>query len=68
MQYLSNACKIMMMTEFEIATWAVYLDDLVLDDSSTFTVEDYIMNTAFYVKMMLNNEEYLEPMFNSYFN
>ena len=58
----------MMMTEFEIATWAVYLDDYKLDENTTFTVEDYIMNTAFFVKMFLNNEDYLEPMFNSYFN
>lgn len=68
MQYLSNAWKIMMMTEFEIASWAVYLDEFTLDDSTSYTVEDYIMNTAFYIKMMLNDEEYLEPMFNSYFN
>ena len=68
MQYLSNAWKVMMMTEFEIATWAVYLDDYKLDENTTFTVEDYIMNTAFFVKMFLNNEDYLEPMFNSYFN
>ena len=68
MQYLSNAWKIMMMTEFEISTWAVYLDDCVLDESASFTVEDYILNTAFYIKMMLNDEAYLEPMFNSYFN
>lgn len=58
----------MMMTEFEISTWAVYLDDWILDNSSSFSVEDYIMNTAFYIKMMLNDDPYLEPMFNSYFN
>lgn len=57
----------MMMTQFEIATWAVWLDDYKLDDSN-FTVEDYIMNTAFYIKIQLNDDDYLEPMFQSYFN
>jgi hypothetical protein len=67
-QYLSNACKIMMLNEFEISAWAVWLDCFGLDDDLEYSVEDYIMNTAFYIKIVLNNEDYLERMFVSYFN
>lgn len=68
MQYMSNACKIMMLNEFEIAAWAVWLDTFQLNDDSDFNVEDYILNTAFYIKMTLNDESYLNGMFESYFN
>lgn len=68
MQYLSNACKIMMLNEFEISAWAVWLDSFKLDDDPDYNVEDYILNTAFYIKMTLNNDDYLSEMFQSYFN
>lgn len=58
----------MMLNEFEIATWAVWLDSFKLTDDASFNVEDYILNTAFYIKMTLNNDEYLNNMFQSYFN
>ena len=47
LQLLSNACKVMMLTEFEIAAWAVWLDMYKLDDDPKFTAQEYIMNTAF---------------------
>jgi hypothetical protein len=68
MQYLSNSCKIMMLNEFEISAWAVWLDSFKLNDDLDFTVEDYILCTAFYIKMTLNDEDYLNLMFQSYFN
>lgn len=68
MQYLSNASKIMMLNEFEISAWSVWLDSFNLDDDLTFTVEDFIFYTAFYLKIKLNDENYLESMFVSYFN
>lgn len=68
MQYLSNSSKIMMLNEFEISAWGTWLDEYSLDEAHGYTVEDYIINTAFYVKMTLNDEDYLEEMFVSYFN
>lgn len=57
-----------MLSEFEIAAWGSWLDTLNLTDSKTFTPDDYIMFTAFYIKMTLNDEDYLDKMFHSYFN
>jgi len=68
MQYLTNACKILMLNEFEIAAWGVWLDEYLLDDDDAYTVEDFVFNTAFYLKLNLNGEEFLEGMFVSYFN
>lgn len=68
MQYLTNASKIMMLNEFEISAWSVWLDLFDLDDDGAFTVEDFIFYTAFYLKLKLNDENYLESMFVSYFN
>ena len=68
MQLLSNACKVMMLSEFEIAAWACWLDKLKLMDFSEYSPEDYILFTAFYIKMSLNDEEYLNGMFQSFFN
>ena len=68
MQYLTNACKIMMLNEFEISAWSVWLDQFMLDDDLIFSVEDFIFYTAFYLKIKLNDENYLESMFVSYFN
>ena len=68
MQLLSNACKTMMLSEFEIAAWASWLDKLDLFGRSEYKWEDYILFTAFYIKMSLNDEEYLNGMFQSYFN
>lgn len=68
MQHLSNAAKAMMLSEFEIAAWATWLDkiDLVVPDE--YTPEDYILFTSFYIKMSLNDEDFLNGMFQSYFN
>lgn len=68
MQYLSNACKILMLNEFEISAWGVWLDQYQLDDDLEFTVEDFIFYTAFFIKLNLNDEEHVEKMFVSYFN
>lgn len=68
MQYLSNASKIMMLNEFEISAWGVWLDEYKLEGDHDYTVEDFIYHTAFYLKMQLNDEDYLEDMFVSYFN
>lgn len=68
MQLLSNACKTMMLNEYEIAAWGTWLDTFNLDDNSEFKPEDYILFTAFYIKMNLNDEDYLGSMFQSYFN
>ena len=57
-----------MLNEFEISAWAVWLDSFRLNDDLDFTVEDYILSTAFYIKMTLNDEDYLNGMFQSYFN
>jgi hypothetical protein len=65
---MSNASKILMLNEFEIAAWGVWLDEYQLDDHLNFTVEDFIFNTAFYLKLNLNEEKFLEGMFVSYFN
>ncbi|CAI2385509.1 unnamed protein product [Moneuplotes crassus] len=59
MQYLTNACKILMLNEYEICHWAVWLDEHELDSHSDFSVEDFVFNTAFCVKLSLNNEKYL---------
>jgi hypothetical protein len=63
----------MMLSEFEIATWGAWLDTFDLDtfDLDTdkdFNCDDYIMFSAFYIKMILNDEAYLNNMFQSYFN
>jgi hypothetical protein len=73
MQLLSTAWKTMMLSEFEIATWGAWLDTFDLDtfDLDTdkdFNCDDYIMFSAFYIKMILNDEAYLNNMFQSYFN
>jgi len=68
MQLLSNACKTMMLSEFEIAAWASWLDKLELIDESEYKWEDYVLFTAFYIKMSLNDEDYLNDMFQSFFN
>lgn len=68
MQLLSNACKTMMLGEFEIAAWGCWLDGFDLTERGEFTCDDFVMFTAFYIKMTLNDEEYLNSMFQSYFN
>jgi hypothetical protein len=57
-----------MLNEFEISAWGVWLDQYHLDDDPEFSVEDYIFNTAFFIKLTLNDEDYLENMLVSYFN
>mmetsp|Transcript_19151 Transcript_19151/g.16974 ORF Transcript_19151/g.16974 Transcript_19151/m.16974 type:complete len:232 (+) Transcript_19151:389-1084(+) len=39
-----------------------------MDDNPNYSVEDYIFNTAFFIKLTLNDEDYLEGMLVSYFN
>ncbi|CAI2364872.1 unnamed protein product [Moneuplotes crassus] len=68
MQHLSNAAKAMMLSEFEIAAWATWLDKIDLLVPNEYTPEDYILFTSFYIKMSLNEEEFLNGMFQSYFN
>jgi hypothetical protein len=68
MQYMSNACKIIMLNEFEISAWAVWLDEINLEGDKDYTVEDKIMCTAFYIKIFLNDEPGYNAMYQTYFN
>lgn len=52
----------------EIAAWSTWLDAFDLAHKSQFNTEDYIMFTAFFIKMTLNDEDYLNDMFQSYFS
>ena len=49
MQYLSNASKVMMLDEFEISAWGVWLEEYILDEDQKYTIEDFIYNTAFFL-------------------
>ena len=57
-----------MLNEMEIIVWSTFLDQYDLDSDEKFTVEDYVFNTAFYIKLFLNEDEQLRQMFVSYFN
>ena len=68
MQYMSNAIKTVMMNEYEIWAWAVWLDQYDLDDNSTYSVEELINFTALVIKLRLNDEEFYKRMYTTYFN
>lgn len=57
-----------MLNEFEISVWGMWLDEYIFDEDDSYTVEDYIFYTAFFLKLNLNDEKGLEEMFVSYFN
>lgn len=57
-----------MLNEYEICHWAVMIDEHKLDDHEDYSVEDFVFNTAFWIKLSLNGEKYLERMLVSYFN
>mmetsp|Transcript_17785 Transcript_17785/g.17487 ORF Transcript_17785/g.17487 Transcript_17785/m.17487 type:complete len:216 (-) Transcript_17785:542-1189(-) len=58
LQFLVNASKIMMLNEYEIITWALWLDDIPLIDDE-FTVEEKTLFSALYVKATLNSNKKL---------
>jgi hypothetical protein len=68
MQHISNACKTMMLSEFEIAAWGSWLDTMDIKKTAGYTTEDLLLFTAFCLKMALNDEDYLNSMFQSFFN
>lgn len=58
-----------MLSELEIAAWGCWLDTIDLEDTgSDYKTEDIIMFTAFYIKMTLNDEVYLNDVFQSFFS
>ena len=63
LQYLTNACKMMMLNEFEIIAWALWLDALDLKDDES-TIEEKVIYTALFVKIRLNEDSKLEEYFN----
>jgi len=67
LQYLCNASKIMMLNEYEIIAWSLWLDNIKLEDDE-YTVEEKILFTAFFVKVSLNPSQTLQEVFEAYFN
>lgn len=67
LQYLCNSAKIMLLNEFEIVSWAAWLDNIDLVDDQ-YTVEEKILFTAFFVKISLNPKVNLQDIFEAYFN
>ena len=49
LHYLVNASKIMMLNEYEIIAWALWLDSISLEDDE-YTLEEKTLFTALYVK------------------
>lgn len=39
-----------------------------MDDHLHYSVEDFVFNTAFFIKLTLSDEDFLENMLVSYFN
>lgn len=61
LQYLCNACKMMLLNEYEIIAWALWLDVIPLQDDQ-YTVEEKVLFTAFFVKISLNENSELEEI------
>lgn len=57
-----------MLNEYELSAWAVWLDCYQLDNHPEYSVEDLINFTSLVIKLSLNDEDYLQGMFTSYFN
>mmetsp|Transcript_7958 Transcript_7958/g.9038 ORF Transcript_7958/g.9038 Transcript_7958/m.9038 type:complete len:89 (+) Transcript_7958:38-304(+) len=58
LQYLANACKIMMINEYELIAWSYWLDGLELSEDE-YTLEELIIFTALVVKVQLNDDQRL---------
>lgn len=66
LQYLWNACKIMMLNEYEIVAWALWIDSIPLEDDE-YTIEEKTLFTALFVKISLSTNKRLEEIFEAYF-
>jgi hypothetical protein len=53
----------MMLNEFEIVAWGLWLDSLDLKDDEA-TIEEKVIYTALFVKIRLNEDSKLEEYFN----
>lgn len=54
----------MMLNEFEIVSWGLWLDSLDLKDDESTTIEEKVIYTALFVKIRLNEDSKLEEYFN----
>ena len=65
LQYLTNAAKIMMLNEYEIIAWALWLDNIPLEEDD-YTLEEKTLFTALYVKNSLNDDKQLKIIFDEF--